>query len=185
MSVDNKNTFSPNQTSPSEPVPPVGNAARQHLRTAMARHEEDDIEGALAEARAALELAPEFADARSYLGSTLITKQGRYAEGLAELERARESAMDDPALHYTLGWCYEFVAHRITRRLRRSAKGASTGNNAQQRRLDRLQKAVNEYARLLKLPSRERTIKSIQVKQTRSANQSSETIKPCERETPS
>ena len=69
--------------------------------------------------------------------------------------------------------------------LRLRAKGASTGNNAQQRRLDRLQKAVNEYARLLKLPSRERTIKSIQVKQTRSAIQSSETIKPCERETPS
>ncbi len=55
----------------------------------------------------------------------------------------------------------------------------------EQRRLDRLQEAINEYARLLKLPSRERTIKSIQVKQTRSANQSSETIKPCERETPS
>lgn len=55
----------------------------------------------------------------------------------------------------------------------------------EQRRLDRLQKAVNEYARLLRLPSRERTIKSIQVKQTRSAIQFSETIKPCERETPS
>ncbi len=113
MSVDNKNTFSPNQTSPSAPVP---TAARRHLRAAMARHEEGDIEGALAEARAALELAPQFADARSYLGSTLITKQGRYAEGLAELERARETAMDDPALHYTIGWCYEFVAYRITRR---------------------------------------------------------------------
>ena len=50
MSVDNKNTFSPNQTSPCEPVPPVGNAARQHLRAAMARHEEGDIKGALAEA---------------------------------------------------------------------------------------------------------------------------------------
>ena len=192
MSVDNKNTFSPNQTSPSEPVPPVGNAARQHLRAAMARHEEGDIKGALAEARAALELAPQFAGARSYFGSTLITKQGRYAEGLAELERARETAMDDPALHYTLGWCYEFVAHRITRRLRRSAKGASACNNAQQRRLDRLQKAVNEYARMKprpeqsrRVPSRERTIKSIQAKQTRSASRSSETIRPCERETPS
>ncbi len=80
MSVDNKNTFSPNQTSPSAPVPA---AARRHLRASMARHEEGDIEGALAEARAALELAPQFADARSYIGSTLITKQGRYAEGLA------------------------------------------------------------------------------------------------------
>ena len=53
----------------------------------------------------------------------------------------------------------------------------------EQRRLDRLQKAVNQYARLLKLPSRERTIKSIQVKQNRSANQFSETIRPCDRET--
>ena len=89
----------------------------------MARHGEGDIEGALAEARAALELQPEFADARSYLGSTLITKQGRYAEGLAELERAREAAMDDPALHYTLGWCYEFVAYRLARRRQASAGG--------------------------------------------------------------
>ena len=117
MSVDNKNTFSPNQTSPSAPVP-TPKTARQHLRAAMTLHEDGDIEGALAEARTALELAPQFADARSYLGSTLITKQGRYAEGLAELERAREAAMDDPALHYTLGWCYEFVAYRITRRPR-------------------------------------------------------------------
>ena len=101
--------------------------AREHLRAAMARHEEDDIEGALAEARAALELAPEFADARSYLGSTLITKQGRYAEGLAELERARESAMDDPALHYTLGWCYEFVAYRLARRPTRAGTAAGGG----------------------------------------------------------
>ena len=102
---------------------PTPKTAREHLRAAMARHEDGDIEGALAEARAALEQSPQFADARSYLGSTLITKQGRYAEGLAELERARETAMDDPALHYTIGWCYEFVAYRITRRLRRSAKG--------------------------------------------------------------
>ena len=65
------------------------------------------------------------------------------------------------------------------------AKGAPTCNNAQQRRLDRLQRAVNQYARLLRLPSRDRTIKSIQVKQTRSANHSSRTIKPCERETTS
>lgn len=82
----------------------------------MARHTQDDITGAVAEARAALDLAPDFADARSYLGSTLVTRLGRYAEGLAELERAREAAPDDPAIYYTLGWCYEFVAHRLTRR---------------------------------------------------------------------
>ncbi len=53
----------------------------------------------------------------------------------------------------------------------------------EQHRHARLKKAVNTYARLLKLPSRERTIKSIQAKQTRSAAQSSETINPSEGET--
>ncbi len=96
-------------------VPPE---ARKRLREAMARHEQGDIAGALEEARRALELAPEFADARSYLGSTLVTRAGRYEEGLAELERAKEAAPDDPALFYTLGWCYEFVAHRVSRRPR-------------------------------------------------------------------
>jgi len=82
----------------------------------MARHEQGDIAGALAEARRALELAPAFADARSYLGSTLVTRQGRYLDGLTELEQAQEAAPDDPAIAYTLGWCYEFVAHRVSRR---------------------------------------------------------------------
>ena len=91
-------------------------AARDLLRSAMRLHEREDIAGALADARRALELAPDFADARSYLGSTLITRQGRYAEGLAELEQAREVAADDAALQYTLGWCYEFVAYRVARR---------------------------------------------------------------------
>lgn len=81
----------------------------------MALHKQDDIAGALDEARRSLELAPGFADARSYVGSTLITRQGRYADGLSELERALESAPDDATLHYTLGWCYEFVAHRLAR----------------------------------------------------------------------
>ncbi len=101
----------------------------------MARHEGGDIAGALAEARRALELAPDFADARSYLGSTLVTRQGRYAEGLAELERAREAAPEDPAVYYTLGWCYEFVAHRLSRRPQPSAKGGSASGGG----LDRLE----------------------------------------------
>ncbi len=84
----------------------------------MALHEQGDIAAALAEARQALELAPDYADARSYLGSTLVTRRGRYAEGLAELERARDAAPDDPAIYYTLGWCYEFAAHGISRRPR-------------------------------------------------------------------
>jgi tetratricopeptide (TPR) repeat protein len=90
--------------------------ARGRLRAAMAHHELGDVDGALAEARLALELAPAFAEARSYLGSTLVTRLGRYAEGLAELERAREAAPADATINYTLGWCYEFVAHRVTRR---------------------------------------------------------------------
>ena len=94
----------------------IPQAARDRLRAAMARHQQGDIAGALAEARRALELAPDYAGARSYLGSTLVTRRGRYLEGLAELERAREAAPYDPTVHYTLGWCYEFVAHRVSRR---------------------------------------------------------------------
>ena len=82
----------------------------------MARHECGDIDGALKEARHALALARDYADARSYLGSTLVTRKGRYADGLAELERAREAAPNDAAVLYTLGWCYEFVAYRLSRR---------------------------------------------------------------------
>ena len=91
-------------------------AARERLRAALALHAQDDIDGALAAAREALALAPEYADARSYVGSTLVQRKGRYADGLAELERAREAAPDDPSVYYTLGWCCEFVAHRVSRR---------------------------------------------------------------------
>jgi len=93
----------------------------------MARHEQNDIAGAVEEARAALELAPRFADARAYLGSTLVQRLGRYAEGLAELEHALEDAPDDPALHYTLGWCCEFVAHRVSRRPADAVEGLEPG----------------------------------------------------------
>ena len=90
--------------------------ARRLLREAMARHERNDIAGALAEARRAIEAAPGFADAHAYIGSTLVQRLGRYAEGLAELERASELAPGDAAVHYTLGWCCEFVAYRVSRK---------------------------------------------------------------------
>jgi tetratricopeptide (TPR) repeat protein len=90
--------------------------ARQLLSEAMAQHEQNDIAGALARAYSALTIDPHFADARAYIGSTLVQRQAKYSEGLTELERALEDAPDDPALLYTLGWCSEFVAHRITRR---------------------------------------------------------------------
>jgi tetratricopeptide (TPR) repeat protein len=108
-------------------MPSVPEEARLLLREAMARHERGDITGAVAEARRALEAAPGFADAHSYLGSTLVQRQGRYAEGLAELERARELAPDDAAIHYTLGWCYEFVAHRVSRRPAAGGESAAGG----------------------------------------------------------
>jgi tetratricopeptide (TPR) repeat protein len=91
-------------------------AARDLLREALALHEKNDIPAALDQARAALERAPGYADARAYIGSTLVQRLARYADGLDELRRAVADAPDDPATHYTLGWCAEFVAHRISRR---------------------------------------------------------------------
>ena len=82
----------------------------------MALHTLGDIDGALAEARNAIEAAPAFAEAHSYLGSTLITRKGRFAEGLEALTQAEAASPDDPTLQYTLGWCCEFVSHRISRR---------------------------------------------------------------------
>ena len=82
----------------------------------MALHEQGNIEEAIEEARRALDVAPDFADALSYIGSTLITRKGQYAEGLGELKKALTAAPDDPSIHYTAGWCNEFVAHRVSRR---------------------------------------------------------------------
>jgi len=94
----------------------VSEPARLLYREALAFHERHQIEAALAKAHEALDLAPDFADARSYIGSTLVQRRGAYEEGLAELERAKLDAPDDAALFYTLGWCYEFVAYRVSKR---------------------------------------------------------------------
>jgi tetratricopeptide (TPR) repeat protein len=94
----------------------IPQSARDLHRQALARHERNDIPSALESARAALQQAPAFAEARAYVGSTLALRLGRYAEGLEELRRAVQDAPDDPALRYTLGWCAEFVAHRTARR---------------------------------------------------------------------
>ena len=100
----------------SEAPPPQ--AARDSLKAAMALHTQGNIDGALAEARNAIEAAPDFSDAHSYLGSTLITRKGRFADGLEALAQAEAASPDDPTLQYTLGWCCEFVAHRLSRRPR-------------------------------------------------------------------
>ncbi len=87
--------------------------ARQHLRKAHALHEQRHIDDAIAAAREAIDAWPEYVDAWSYLGTTLITRRLAFAEGLAALERAYELAPDDAGIVYGLGWCYEFVAYRL------------------------------------------------------------------------
>lgn len=84
----------------------------------MELHARGDIAGAVTAARQALALDPTFADAYQYLGSTLVQRLRRFEEGLRTLERARALAPHDPSVHYTLGWCYEFVAHEVARRPR-------------------------------------------------------------------
>jgi tetratricopeptide (TPR) repeat protein len=87
--------------------------ARAHLRQAQELHSRGDIDTALREANAAIEANPEFAEARMYLGTTLVTRRLAFPDGLAALERALELAPDDPGVNYSLGWCYEFVAYRL------------------------------------------------------------------------
>ena len=82
----------------------------------MALHTQGDIDGAISEVRNAIAAAPGFSDAHSYLGSTLITRKGRFAEGLEALAQAETASPDDPTLQYTLGWCCEFVSHRVSRK---------------------------------------------------------------------
>ncbi|HEX5370980.1 MAG TPA: tetratricopeptide repeat protein [Dehalococcoidia bacterium] len=87
--------------------------ARDYLRHAHALHEQRRIDDALGEARRAIDVWPEYVDAWSYLGTTLITRRLTFPEGLAALERAYELAPDDAGIVYGLGWCYEFVAYRL------------------------------------------------------------------------
>jgi tetratricopeptide (TPR) repeat protein len=94
-------------------MPDTPDPAREHLRRAHTLHEERRIDEAIAEARLAIEAQPDFVDAWSYLGTTLITRRLAFEEGLAALERAYEVAPDDPGIVYSLGWCYEFVAYRL------------------------------------------------------------------------
>jgi tetratricopeptide (TPR) repeat protein len=94
----------------------VSESTRALLREALALHERNDFAGAIERARVALEETPHYADARAYIGSTLVQRLARYGEGLAELRQAAASAPDDAAVQYTLGWCAEFVAHRVSRR---------------------------------------------------------------------
>jgi tetratricopeptide (TPR) repeat protein len=88
-------------------------AAQEALRQAQASHSEGQIDEALQQARRALELAPDYVEALTYLGTTLVTRRLAFEDGLSHLERAAALAPDDPGVHYSLGWCYEFVAYRL------------------------------------------------------------------------
>jgi tetratricopeptide (TPR) repeat protein len=85
------------------------------LKHAHELHSAGRIDEAIAEAHAALEIDPNYVEALTYLGTTLVTRKLDFAEGLAVLERAKQLAPDDPGVAYSLGWCYEFVAYRLER----------------------------------------------------------------------
>lgn len=89
--------------------------AAQCLRRAHELHAAGDVLAAIREARRALELQPDYVPALTYVGTTLVTRRLAYEEGLEFLERAVRAAPDDAAAHYSLGWCYEFVAYRLQR----------------------------------------------------------------------
>jgi tetratricopeptide (TPR) repeat protein len=90
-------------------------AAKALLLRAHELHAERRIDESIAAAREAIALQPNYVDAWSYLGTTLITRKLAFAEGLAALEQAEALAPDDAGIVYGLGWCYEFVAYRLER----------------------------------------------------------------------
>ena len=91
-------------------------AAAGHLKRAHVLHSNHRIDEAILEARAALEVLPDYVEALTYLGTTLITRRLAFQDGLKYLERAAELAPDEAGVHYSLGWCYEFVAYRLEKK---------------------------------------------------------------------
>ena len=91
----------------------MADEAKAQLLRAHELHAERRIDDAIAAARRAIELQPDYVDAWSYLGTTLITRKLAFAAGLEALEQAAALAPDDAGIVYGLGWCYEFVAYRL------------------------------------------------------------------------
>ncbi len=89
--------------------------ARTVLLRAQQEHSAGKIDEAIADARRAISLAPTLHDAWVYLGTTLITRKLNFEAGLGALEKALALAPDDPGVQYSAGWCYEFVAYRLSR----------------------------------------------------------------------
>lgn len=93
------------------PIP--ADEAETHLKRAHELHGNHRIDEAVDEARAALLLRPDYVEALTYLGTTLITRRLSFREGLAVLEQAVAAAPADAGVRYSMGWCYEFVAYRL------------------------------------------------------------------------
>lgn len=91
----------------------VPDEARQALRRIMQSHSGGDIDQAIDAARRVVEQWPGYGQARSYLGQTLVTRKRKFADGLAELDRAVEVGGRDPYILYSAGWCREFVANAM------------------------------------------------------------------------
>ena len=83
------------------------------LREAMLLHAQNEVDAAIAAAETLVESVPDFCEAHSYLGNTLVTRRRRFADGLAALERAAALCPRDAGILYTLGWCREFVANAL------------------------------------------------------------------------
>lgn len=89
--------------------------AQQALRSAMDLHARGEIDAALTRAQEIVERWPDYAQALSYLGQTLVTRKRRFADGLVVLDRAVEVGGHDPYILYSAAWCREFAANAIER----------------------------------------------------------------------
>ncbi len=89
--------------------------ARAAFRAAMDLHAAGEIDAAIASAEGLLERWPDFGEALSYLGQTLVTRKRRFADGLGVLDRAIKASPEDPYVLYSAGWCTEFVAEELRR----------------------------------------------------------------------
>lgn len=81
----------------------------------MQAHAGGDIDLAIAAVEAVVAQWPEYAQARSYLGQTLVTRKRRFADGIEELDRAVAVCNDDPYILYSAGWCREFIANALAK----------------------------------------------------------------------
>jgi tetratricopeptide (TPR) repeat protein len=89
--------------------------ASELVRRAQQLHGDGRIEDAIAAAREALDVDPASTAAMTYLGTTLITRRLQFVEGLEVLEQAAAIAPEDAGVLYSLGWCQEFVAYRLSK----------------------------------------------------------------------